>query len=448
MAVSVASMFYRLIALFYCFFLLASPAQAASEVTRLGLGTRAQGLLIADPQLPMVSLHLTFLYAGSVSDPDGKAGRANLATQLLMEGAGDNDGQEFRQLLESKAIKMGASASQDNLSVSVKTLSEHLPEAMRLLTLLLTEPVFDDEAFTRKQEEIRTDIRQASEDPGWLASKKWAEKAYGNHPYARTLEGTEDSLNALSRSDAVAWHEQALAQDRLRIAAVGDVTAEKLTQLLQPLITALPETSRLAIPADAPLPPLGLAPIVVEKEVPQSVAIFGMPTLKRSDPDFYAAYLLNHILGGGSLTSRLSRAIREEKGLAYYASSSLALSHFSSLLMGSFATRNEQIGAAVAELQAVLQRAATEGITANELKNAKAYLTGSFPLELDSQSERAGYLSAILVHGLGDDYLQKRNDYFNAVTLDQVNRLAKKLLSPLPLLVVAGKPTKPLYWTK
>ena len=438
----------RLLAMtaFFIAFCLAPAAFAGNTITPLALGQKAQGLMIVDRAQPMVSLQLSFIYAGGVSDPTDQSGRANLAAQLLMDGAGEEDGQAFRQLLESKAIKLGAAASQDNLSVSLKTLSEQLPEAIRLLTLMLTQPRFESEALARKQEEIRTDLRQAAEDPDWVAGTTWAKKAYGNHPYARNLQGTEESVSALTRADVVAWHEQALSQDRLRIAAVGDVTAEKLSQLLQPLISALPESSKLTIPTDAPAPPLGLAPIVVEKDIPQSVAVFGLPAIKRSDPDFYAAYLLNHILGGGSLVSRLSHAIREEKGLAYYAASSLSVANFSTVFMGSFATRNEQIDAAVAELESVLKRISAEGVTATELQNAKNYITGSFPLELDTQSERASYLLAIMLHQLGNDYLEKRNSYFHAVTLGQVNRLAKKLLSPLPLLVIAGKPAKPLYW--
>ena len=444
MAVNLPHMFYRIIAFLYCLFLLSCPAYATSAVTPLSLEPRTEGLLITDHDLPMVSLQLTFLYAGGVSDPATKAGRANLGAQLLMEGAGDYDGQEFRRLLESKAIKMGAVAGMDNVSISLKTLSKNLPEALRLLTLLVTQPRFSAESLARKQEEIRTDLRQAAQDPSWLAGRAWNERAYGKHPYGRALEGTDKTLSALTVSDVKAWHASALTKDRLKIAVVGDVEAADLTRALQQLITALPENSTLAIPAEAPIPPVNLPPIMVKKDVPQSIAIFGLPALKRSDPDFYAVYLLNQILGGGTLTSRLSHAIREEKGLAYYAASSLSMQQFSPVLLGSFATRNEKIGDAVSELRKVLTRTATQGVTAKELQNAKDYITGSFPLEIDTQSERASYLSAMMVYDLGDDYLTRRNDYFRAVTLTQVNRLAKTLLSPAPLLVVAGNPKKAL----
>lgn len=427
---------------------LALPALAASPpVTRLDLGKGAQGLMIVDRSLPLVTLQLTFLYAGGVSDPADQPGRAYLASQLLPEGAGDYDGQEFRRLLEAKAIHLGASPTQDNLVVVVKTLSENLPEAIRLLTVMLGEPHFAKQALERKKEEIHSRLREAAQDPGWQASREWHRRAYGTHAYARPLEGTEPSITTLTVKDVQQWHDQTLTRDRLLISAVGDVEAPRLAGLLQPLLAALPKKSTLPLPVDAPLPPTGIDPVTVTQEVPQSIAIFGLPGLKRDDPDFYAAYLLNHILGGGTLVSRLSHSIREEKGLAYSVNTMLSQQLFSPLILGSFATRNAQIGAAVAELQAVLERTAAKGVTAEELQHAKDYLTGSFALELDKQSARAGYLSSMLIYHLGEDYLEKRNGYFEAVTLAQINRLAKKLLAPSPLLVVAGKPEKPLHWS-
>ncbi len=433
---------------FLAVFLSANLAVAEGNTLQsLALDGGAKGLLISDSSLPMVTLQLNFTGAGALSDPADKAGRAYLAAELLSEGAGEWNAQAFRQQMEEKAIKIGAGAGQDNLAISVKTLSEHLPTAIELLTAMLTKPRFEKASFMQVKSQLQSELKLSAQDPAWQAWMAWNKQAYGTHAYSRPTQGSEASIAALSPSDAKQWHQTTLSRNRLQIAAVGDVTTSQLQTLLAPLLAALPAEAQTEIPASASPIPVGLQPIIIPQEVPQSVAIFGFPSVSRSHPDFYAAYIMNHILGGGSLVSRLSHTIREQKGLAYSISSALSQNALSSTLQGNFATRNEQIGEAVTALEGVLTRYAKKGATAKELQSAKNYITGSFALGLDTQSDRAGFLSAILTHDLGVDYLEKRNGYFNAVTLAQVNRLAKEMLTSAPLLVVAGKPSHPLTWS-
>jgi zinc protease len=427
----------------------AQPSEAMEKVQPLALDGGAKGLLLSDATLPMVTLQLSFEQAGGSSDPAAKQGRAYLASRLLLEGAGDYNGQAFHRLMEAKAIHLNPHLSQDSFSVSVRSLSEHLPEALRLVTLMLTQPRFADDARAREQKQILAERKEAMQDAGWYAQRTWSKLAYGTHPYAQETEGTEISIPALERRDLVKWQQQVLARENLRIAVVGDVTAAQLMPLLQPLLQALPAKAVLPEVTEADITPALAAnpqPVLVTRDVPQTVVLFGLPALKRNAPDYYAAHLMNYILGGGTLTSRLSHAIREKKGLSYSASSSLMPQRYSSRLMGSFATRNAQVDEAVQELQRVLANLAKNGVTQQELDNAKSYVMGSFPLEVDTQGSRAAYLSIMLSYQLGDDYLEKRNGYFSAVTLEQVNRLIRQWIHSKPLLVAAGKPTKPLHW--
>lgn len=426
----------------------AMPAWAVPSVKRLDLSLPAEGLLIEDHNLPMVTLQMNFTYAGALSDPADKAGRALLAASLLNEGAGQYDAQAFHQALEAKAIQLSASSGQDNLTISLKTLSQNLPQAILLLTQMLTQPRFDEKSFEQAKEQQLSVIRQSAQDPAWHAWRKWSALAYANHPYAQPVQGTEATVKDLTREDAVLWHQSVLGQNRLKLAVVGDTTVEELQKSLSPLIKSLPQEAAFKIPPKAePIAP-GKPPVVVKMEVPQTIVLFAFPAVPRNSPDFYAAYLMNHILGGGSLVSRLSHAIREEKGLAYSVGTNLSPDLLDSTLQGMFATRNEQVAEAVKTLEDTLTKYARQGATAEELQNAKNYITGSFPLELDSQQARAGFLSAMLLYGLGDDYLEKRNRYFQNVSLADVNRMARKLLSQAPLTVLAGNPPQTIEWTK
>jgi zinc protease len=417
----------------------------AYEVESLALKGKAQALMIEDHALPMVTVKLLFKGLGGVTDPAGKDGRASLASALLSEGAGPYDGQTLKTLLESKAIDIGFSVDEDNFSVSIRTLSENLPEALRLTGLMLTKPHFDAAALERVREQSLAEIRQRLQRPGYLAALAWDKAAYGEHPYATPTEGTMESLKNLTPQDMRSWLNQ-LGRNHLIAAIVGDVKAPQAEKWLVEHLSVLPARTELPIIPETPDFPLGKEPILVVADVPQTVVMFGMPMLSREDPDFYAAYLLNYILGGGDLVSRLSVAIREQRGLAYSAGTGLSLMSKSNSLVGNFATRNDAAVEAIEVSQNVLETMRKQGVTQAELDNAINYITGSFALELDTQGARAGYLITMQLYDLGTDYLDKRNEYFKTVSLKQINRVAGSLLSSQPLLVMAGKPQGKIDW--
>ena len=415
---------------------------AANAVQQFTTPKGLSGLLITDRSLPMATLRLTVAYAGAVSDPADKQGRAHFAAQMLKEGAGTYTARAFREALEDRAIQLSVSASTDTLTIHLTCLTEHLPEAIRLMGLMLTQPTFEVKATQRMRQKLLSNLKQYQEDPGWHASRQWDKQAYGDHPYGYSAIGTEASLKAVQAADLKQWHHEVVTADQLTIAAVGDVDSTRLSLLLDSALRELPAKRRVLLPEAAKAIPAGTKPMVIDRDIPQTIALFGVPALPRSHPDFYAAYVMNYILGGDGLTGRLSEEIRQQRGLAYYASSHLSLMLLSSTLLGGFATRNDAAYEAVEVMQAVLKNAAENGFTAEEVANAKEYIIGSFPLELDNQDDRVAYLTSMQLNQLGEDYLQKRNGYFAAVTLDDVNRVAKQLLAPMPLTVLVGKPEK------
>lgn len=429
---------YRLILCLILFCFLPQIA-LSSAVEKVPLGADSQFLLLPANALPMAVIQITLQDTGAISDPKGKAGRADIGAIMLKEGAGELSGTELRRALEDKAIELSVSAERENVTLTLQSLSENLPEAVNLATLILTQPRFEPEALEKIRSQALTQLKQNSQSPGWLANVHFDAEAFGDHPYALPVAGTEASLKALTVQDLKAWHQQFSAQKAV-ISVAGDVKRDALASQLAALLKALPNQAETRRFAPAPEVPAKAEPIIIRQDIPQTVALFGLPGVKRSDPDFYAAYVMNHILGGGGLISRLSNAIRQQRGLAYYAASYLSPGRYSSVLYGNFATRSDSALEAAQVAREVLRNFAEKGATQAEVQNAIDYLTGSFPLALDKLSSQASYLTSMQLYGLGDDYLDKRNDYFRSVTLEDVNRVAAKLLATEPLVVLVGDP--------
>jgi zinc protease len=230
-----------------------------------------------------------------------------------------------------------------------------------------------------------------------------------------------------------------LARDNLKIAVVGDIDAETLKPLLDRVFGALPQKPDLATIENVTSQGLGRR-IVVNLDVPQAVVIFGGPGIARKDPDFMAAYTVNHILGGGSSDSRLYREVREKRGLAYSVSDSLLWLDHSSLFVGGTATRADRTGEALDLIEKEIHQLAADGPTAAELAEAKNYLNSSFALNLDTSSKIASLLVQLQLDDLGIDYFTSRSAMIAAVTLDDAKRVSKRLLDGGLLVTVVGKP--------
>ncbi|MDG1288006.1 MAG: pitrilysin family protein [Rickettsiales bacterium] len=414
-----------------------SPCWA--EVKPITLPNGQSILTLPAQSLPMAVIQISFQDAGSISDSDGKAGRAYVAAAMLKEGAGTLNSPALSRRLEDKAIELSVSANREETTLTLQALTKHIPEALDLATQILTQPRFETNSFEKIRSQALTDLKQRSQSPGWLASIHFDAEAFGEHPYALPTVGTEKSIKGLTVDDLRHWHKHLTAQNMI-VSAAGDIDEDSLSQAITKLSLALPKKAKITKLTSAPAIPQKIEPTLIKQTVPQTVAMFGLAAPKRNDPDFYAAYVMNHILGGGGLTSRLSNAIRQQRGLAYYASTSLSPGRYSAAIYGSFATRNESALEALNVAKEVLSTFAEKGATQEEVQNTIDYLTGSFPLALDNLRTQVSYLTSIQRYGLGTDYLKKRNAYFKAVTLDEVNRAAAKILAKPPLVVLVGDP--------
>ncbi|MFH1806979.1 MAG: pitrilysin family protein [Pseudomonadota bacterium] len=416
----------------------ANPARAVEvqEVTSKG-GITAW--LVEDHLNPLLTIDFSFRGAGAVTDPAGREGLANMVSGLLDEGAGEMDSQTFRTEMENRSISLSFDAGQDHFGGSLVTLTRERDTAIDLLRLALSEPRFDEEAIERIRAQVIGGLRRAETDPGSIAQRAFFAKIFGDHPYARPVSGTFESVAAIHQADFREFVRKSLARGNLVIGVAGDITADELGPLLDEAFGSLPDQADIAT-APAIAPDFGGIE-VIDQANPQSQAIWGQKGIPRKDPDFYAAYVMNYILGGGGFSSRLTEEVREKRGLAYGVYSYLVDLEQAEMMLGGVATRNDAIGQSLSLIRAEWQKMRDDGVTQTELDNAKSYLTGAFPLRFTSLGNISGMLVGMQADDLGIDFIDRRNGYIDAVTLDDVNRVAKDLLDPDNMtVIVVGQP--------
>jgi zinc protease len=415
----------------------AMPAAAASKVQRLVSPGGIEAWFVQDATVPLVAMEYAFA-GGSAQDPADKPGVGSFTANMLDEGAGDLDSRTFHERLERRAIEMSFSVTRDYLRGSLRMLKEHRGEAFDLLRLALTAPRFDAEPLERIRAQMLSNLRRESTNPVSIAGRRFWEEAYGNHPYAQPPNGTLESLPALAAADLKNYARRVIARDTLRIAVVGDIDAEALGKLLDTAFGALPAKADLAQVPDAvfvKLPRQASATL----DVPQTSINFGAPAPLRSDPDFMAAYIVNHILGGGTLSTRLYKEVREKRGLVYSVSESLIWMKKGALFAGTTATRADKAGETLEMISAELVHMGRDGPSQKELDEAKSFLKGSQMLALDTSSKFATALLQYQLDGLGIDYIERRNGLVDAVTLEDARRVAGRVWGQGLLSVSVGR---------
>jgi len=418
------------------------PLAGRAEAMKIQKVTSPGGIgawLVQEPKVPLLAMRFLF-DGGSSQDPVGKEGLANFLSGMLDEGAGDLDALAFQKRVEDIAMRLSFNDARDAFYGSFETLTANRDAAAELLRLALTSPRFDADAVERVRSQIQSSLAFAAKDPDRVADKAWYRTAFPDHPYGRSPSGSPETILAITRDDLAAYTKRVFARDTLRVVAVGDIDAHALGLMLDRIFGGLPAKAELE-PIAYVAPQKGGRVDVVEMNVPQSVALFGLGAMKRKDPDFIAAFVMNQILGGGGFASRLMEEVREKRGLAYSVYSYIAPFKHTSIFAGGVATKNEEIAQSLDVIRGELTRMANDGPTVEELDNAKSYLTGSYALRFDTNAKIANQLLGIFQEDLGIDYVDRRNKEVEAVTMADVKRVAKRLLDTDNLIVmVVGKP--------
>lgn len=417
---------------------LALPARAAVDIQTVTSPGGIKAWLIEEPGIPFTALEIRFR-GGSSLDPAGKEGAVNLMTALLEEGAADLDAQGFAKARDDLAAQFRFRSDIDTVAVSAQFLTENRDQAVALLRSALKQPRFDAEAVERVRGQVLAGLRSDLKDPDAIASGIFREKAFENHPYERDSDGTLDTVAALTRDDLIAAHAATMARDRLYVAAAGDISAEQLGALLDTLLGDLPATG-------TPLP--GKADLMLTGGVtvepfpgPQSVILFGQGGIQTDDPDYFPALLLNEAMGGSRFSARLMTEVRAKRGLTYGIGTSLVGYDLAEVMMGQTSVANERVGEAVDVIRDEWRKIAEGGLTEAELDATKTYITGAYPLRFDGNGPLASIMVNMQMMGLPADYPKTRNEKVWAVTMEDVQRVARELYTPDKLrFIIVGEP--------
>ena len=412
-----------------------APARAM-EIQEVTSDTGVTAWLVEDYSVPIVSLRF-IMEGGTAQDPQGKEGLVNLMSGLFDEGAGDMDADAFQLAVDDAGAEISFRSGVDGISGAIRTLAETRAESFDLFRQAINAPRFDQAPLDRIRAQIVAGIEARSRDPETLASIAFQEALYGDHPYARREEGTAETLSALTADDLKAAHGRIFARGRLHVGVVGAIDAETLRQELDRLFGELPAEPDLV--EIARVEPKLDQTVRIDYPLPQTSIQFAYPGVERADPDFFAAYLMNHILGGGTFTSRLFEEVREKRGLAYGVGSGLSNPRHTSALMISTGTRSDRADETLQVMRDTIADLAENGPTAEELRKAKDYIIGSYAIgNLDSSASIANTLVQLQVEDLGIDYIDRRADLIESVTVEDTARLARKLLTAKPAVMILG----------
>ncbi|AJD43686.1 MULTISPECIES: M16 family metallopeptidase [Rhizobium] len=420
--------------------LAATPARAAMAIQEVKGSSGIKAWLVEDYSVPIVTIRFAFR-GGSTQDPSGNEGLVNLMTQLFDEGAGDLDSEAFQERLDDAGADMRFDAERDALYGSMRVVADQKDVAFDLLRLAVEQPRFDQAPVDRIRAQIVSGIMAEAKDPEAVAQVAWRKALYGDHPYSRRNEGTEQTLAAVATSDLKALHKRLFARSNLAIAVAGAIDASALKRDLDRIFGGLPAEPSLMPIADTA--PKLAQEIRVPYDLPQSRLRLAYSAISDKEPQFFAAYLMNHILGGGAFTSRLWNEVREKRGLAYGIRSSLVNNDHASALVIDTGTRPDRAAETLSLIRAEARRMAAEGVNQEELEAAKKNVIGGYAIDnLNSSSAIANTLVGIQMKDLGIDYIARRKQLIEAVTVEDVRSVARQLLSADPAVMIVGPPLK------
>lgn len=428
-----------LLALAFVTFPAVLEARADVDIQEVKSESGVTAWLVEDYTVPIIAVRFAFR-GGATQDPAGKEGISTLMTGLFDEGAGDLDSDAFQERLDEVGAEMSFTAARDTLYGDMRMLAEERENAFALLELAVNAPRFDQAPLDRIRAQIGTRIQRDMRDPNSLGQDAFAKALYGDHPYARRSDGTIESLASVTSDDLRELHARTFARSNLNVAVVGAIDAETLKAELDRVFGDLPAEARLE--PVARVEPKLAQEVAYPYALPQSTIQLVYPGLERDDPEFFAAFMMNHILGGGTFSSRLFNEVREKRGLTYGIGSGLYTGDYANSLMIGTSTRADRAEEALQVIRDTVRLLVEEGVGEEELATAKTYLVGAYAINnLDSSSAVARTLLELQKDDRGIDYINRRAGYIEAVTAEQVQAAARRLLSAEPAVLVIGPET-------
>lgn len=417
-------------------FIATPSAKAAGPLGKRIVLKNGMVLLLAEKhEIPMVTVSMA-IKAGGVAEPADKPGLASLTAALMTQGTTSRSANQISREIDFIGGSLSVSGGDDYASAGLRVLKKDLVTGLDLLSDVLMRPVFDQKEIDRKVKETLASIRRQKEEPDVIAGEAFTKAVFGSHPYGKTNEDVEAYLPKLTRQDVVDFHARRYGPNDAIIAVVGDVTEKEIVPLLMEKFKGWKQAEKGAQRRDAPPAISALTIKKLDKDITQANIAMGHVGISRENPDFYAVVIMNYILGGGGFSSRLMDNIRDNRGLAYDVHSTFSALKEPGPFRVWVQTKSESANEAIGEIFREVKRIRTEPVSDKELADAKAYLTGSFPLRLDTSAKIAGMMTSMEIYNLGLDYPQRFPKLINAVTREDILRVAKKYLDPDRMVVV------------
>ncbi|MBN2440323.1 MAG: insulinase family protein [Spirochaetales bacterium] len=416
---------------------LTSPAVSVPVISEEVLENGLRLVLMQRNDLPVIHALLSFVHGGSAFESEETAGLASLTSSLLKKGTETKTASEIAELLDFVGADISASCSADTASVSLEILSEYTDLGLDLFAEIITRPLFEEQEIARIKQQVLSSILGNKDKYDSYAMQMLYEYVYKNHPYHRPVEGYEKTIPALSRKDITGFHKTHYIPNDAILVVVGDFEADVMTQKIKTIFASWkPGQGSFSEPGEVK-PVSGRNVILIDKDVSQTTLCIGYPGFKRENPDFYPVLLLNQILGGGGLTSRVGRKVRTEMGLAYS-----VYTYFSSRRAGgsfvAFAqTRNENAHLSIGAILDEMKRIKEKSVEVQELKAAKDYYNGSFPLRFETNSDFAFTLFFIEMYGMGLSYFNDYLKFMNDTTIVDIRNMAQKYMKTEDYIIVA-----------
>lgn len=428
----------KLVAPFLILFVLVLPLTAQAAVQQVKSSKGITAWLVEDQSLPIISISFAWRF-GLERDPDGKEGLSYLAASMLTQGAGDDDANVFQKKLEDNAITLGFDGSRDVISGSMRSLKDSFPLAVKMLRSAVQSPRFAEDDLARQKAQMINSLNMYRADTGWLLSRLAFNDLFTGHPYGKRTLGNEATIGAITPADLKAWHAR-LDRAHLVVAVTGAITPTELKTVLDQVFGSLPaKTTLAAIPEYNYQAPATTS--LLRHAGTQSEIMFTWAGFSRRDPDWYATEVMNYIFGGGGFSSRLTEAVREKRGLTYGISSGMLDYKHAALYMVQGSAKNENISEVIRLVKEEATRIVTDKISAEELQEAKDYLIGAYPLQMTSTARIASHYRGLQLQDLPVNEQEKRAAAIRAVTVDDVQRVAARLMKENPAIFLVGEPT-------
>lgn len=412
------------------------PAHAEIAFREISSPGGITAWMVEDYTVPIITMSFAF-DGGATQDPDDKLGRTSLMTTLLDEGAGDLDSDAFQTRQDTVGLEMGFSSSLDAFSGFARMLAEEREDATELLALAVNSPRFDQPAIDRMRAQLVSRLVARSQDPNYAAGLMWNKALFGEHPYSRPSEGTQETLAAITADDLHALHDAIFARDNLTIGIVGALDEETAGALIDQVFGDLPQSPTLVDTTDAEMS-FG-EQLAVDYPLPQAFINLAYPGIPEGDDDFFPAYLMTEMLAGSSLLSELNVEVREKRGLSYGVSGGLINLDHADALTISTATRPDQAAEAIEVIRTTIARMAAEGPDPAELERIKRYMIGAYAInQLRSSVSIAGAMVGQQLRDRPIDYVDQRVKLIEAVTAEDVKRAAQRIFAAEPSLMIVG----------